>query len=61
MLNQALLTLTKKDFRLALSIGAISIITICSMILDNNYSIVTNTASVKPPISLERKYTNLII
>lgn len=52
MLNQVLLTLTKKDFRLALSIGAISIITICSMILDNNYSIVTNTASVKPPISL---------
>lgn len=52
MLNQALLTLTKKDFRLALSIGAISIITICSMILDNNYSIVTNTASVKPSISL---------
>ena len=52
MLNQALLTLTKNDFRLALSIGAISIITICSMILDNNYSIVTNTASVKPPISL---------
>ena len=52
MLNQALLTLTKKDFRLALSIGAISIITICSMILDNNYSVETNVASLKAPISL---------
>lgn len=53
MLNQTLITLTKKDFRLALSIGAISIITICSMILDNNYSIVTNTGSLKAPIFSE--------
>ena len=53
MTNQILLTLSQslsgKNGRLLIGVGAISALTICSMLLDNGYSLETPKGSIQAP------------
>lgn len=55
MTNQILLTLSQslsgKNGRLLIGVGAISALTICSMLLDNGYSLETPKGCIQAPNS----------